>query len=127
MDSSVGEGRHIPNTTLLRYPDGSVYLGPKITNRSLNRVIRESILSVLCTAPVMKHVDGPGPFGFGNQVGAGLGGIAGLVHQGHRVNMTGFRFLDSNIVLPGHTPHGAMINAASNCTTPDWACMFLGL
>ena len=125
MDRSVGEDQHIPNTTLLRYPDGSVYLGPMISNRSWHRVIRESILSVLCTAPVIKNVGGPGPFGFGNQVGAGLGGIAGLVHQGHRVNMTGFRFLDSNVVLPGHTPHGAMINAASNCTAPDWACMFM--
>ena len=125
MDRSVGEDRHIPNTTLLRYPDGSIYLGPMISNRSLHRVVRESIVSILCTAPVMKHVGGPGPFGFGNQLGAGLGGIAGLVHQGHRVNMTGFRFLESNVVLPGHTPHGAMINAASNCTAPDWACMFM--
>ena len=124
-DISVGEARHIPNTTWLRYPDGSVYLGPMISNRSLHRVIRESILSILCTTPVMKDVDGPGPFGFANQIGAALGGIAGLVHQGHRVNMTGFRFLDSNVVLSGHTPHGAMINAASNCTAPDWTCMYM--
>ena len=119
MDTLVDKGRHIPNTTWLRYTDGSVHIGPMISNRSMHWVIRESIISILCTAPAMKTVQGPGPFGFGNQLGAGLGGIADLIRQGHRVNTTGFHFLDSNIALPGHTPHGAMINAASHCTSPD--------
>ena len=117
----------IESTPWSRYSDGSLDLGPALTNRSLRTAINSALMSMFCAeSRPLEEINLRLGFGWGNQLGIIIGRVTeAVVENGHRVNTTSVILGESGIVLPGHTPHGLMINNASRCDSDNLACMFM--
>ena len=101
--------------------------GPALTNRSLRTAINSALMSMFCAeSRPLEEISLRLGFGWGNQLGIIIGRVTeAVVENGHRVNTTSVILGESGIVLPGHTPHGLMINNASRCDSDNLACMFM--